>query len=189
MNLLHQCRAEFSGKTLRIFSTICGTNFSWIFSSFSFVTYALYSCFERIFLLLLKWYKLNLIGWIYNNWKTLSHPTKAALHTTDVAFLLHLPPLQWQNGTRHACVFEALALFFFKKKLLLGTNRTVILFNNRYLLSAKSICPTLKINVPVVYMVQDVMILNRAISITRGVGRDGPWNWDFFGPWNGNEQS
>ncbi len=33
------------------------------------------------------------------------------------------------------------------------------------------------------------MILMQAISITRAIGRGGPLNRDFFGPWNGNEWS
>jgi hypothetical protein len=33
----------------------------------------------------------------------------------------------------------------------------------------------LTINVPVVYMARDVMILMRAISITRAIGRGGPY--------------
>ncbi len=39
-----------------------------------------------------------------------------------------------------------------------------------------------------VYMARDIMILLRAISITWAIGNGGPWNWDFFGPWNGNER-
>ncbi len=45
------------------------------------------------------------------------------------------------------------------------------------------------INVPVVYVARDVLILMRATSITRAIGRVGPENRDFFGPWNGNERS
>ncbi len=38
-------------------------------------------------------------------------------------------------------------------------------------------------NVPVVYMERYVMILRQAISITRGIGRDGPLEIDtFLGP-------
>jgi hypothetical protein len=39
---------------------------------------------------------------------------------------------------------------------------------------------TVTINVPVVYMAQYVMILRRAISITRGIGRGGPWKSRLF---------
>ncbi len=39
------------------------------------------------------------------------------------------------------------------------------------------------INVPFVYMARDVMILMRAISITRALLRGCPWIRDFFGPW------
>ncbi len=38
------------------------------------------------------------------------------------------------------------------------------------------------INVPVVFMAQDVMILTRAISITRAFEGVGPENQNFFGP-------
>ncbi len=38
-------------------------------------------------------------------------------------------------------------------------------------------------------MARDLIILMRAISITRAIGRSGPWNRDFFGPWNCNELS
>ncbi len=40
----------------------------------------------------------------------------------------------------------------------------------------------LSINVPVVLMARYVMVLRRARSITRGIGRVGPGNRDFFGP-------
>jgi hypothetical protein len=36
------------------------------------------------------------------------------------------------------------------------------------------------INVPVFYMAQDLMILMQAISITRAIGRDGPWKSRLF---------
>ncbi len=43
--------------------------------------------------------------------------------------------------------------------------------------------------VPVIYMARYVMVLRRARSLTRGIGRVGPGNRDFFGSWNGYEGS
>jgi hypothetical protein len=40
----------------------------------------------------------------------------------------------------------------------------------------------ININVPVVYMMRDIMILMREISITRAIGKGWPWNPDFLGP-------
>ncbi len=40
-------------------------------------------------------------------------------------------------------------------------------------------------NVPVVYMARD---FDPGKFILRAIGRGGPWNWDFFGTWNGNER-
>ncbi len=48
---------------------------------------------------------------------------------------------------------------------------------------------SLTFNVPVVYMGRDVWIWMGEKSIKRGVWRGWPWNWDFFGPWNGKEHS
>ncbi len=45
------------------------------------------------------------------------------------------------------------------------------------------------LGLPDVCMARDVMILIRVISITRAIWRGGPWNRDFIGSWNGNEQS
>ncbi len=45
------------------------------------------------------------------------------------------------------------------------------------------------ISVPVVYKVWEKIILMQAISITRAIGRGGPLNRFFFGPWNGNKRS
>jgi hypothetical protein len=39
------------------------------------------------------------------------------------------------------------------------------------------------IDVPLVLMAPYVMILRRAVSITRAIIRGGPWNRDFFRPW------
>ncbi len=182
MNLLHQCRAEFSGKTLCIFQHFV-TRTSPEFFSLYFCSLCTSFMFLEHFCSSSTDTSSYLIGQIYaTNEKLLSHSTKAALHTTDVAFLLHLPPLQWQNGTRHACVFEAFAVFSLNKNYCLDTSRTVILFSSRYLLSAKSICPTCKqalftTNVP-------IMVLMRANPFSRDIGRGGvgPKNRDLLSP-------
>ncbi len=46
----------------------------------------------------------------------------------------------------------------------------------------------LTIIIPVVYMGLDVWIWMGEKSIMRVVWIGGPWNWDFFGPWNRNGQ-
>ncbi len=70
--------------------------------------------------------------------------------------------------------------FFLQKNYCIDTSRTVILFSSRYLLSAKSICPTCKqaiftTNVP-------IMVLMRANPFSRNIGRGGvgPKNRDFL---------